>query len=73
MVFFQSGLAKIASWDATLWLFEEGTYVVPLLPPVPAAYLGTAAELCLPVLLVLGLGGRFAALALFAVNIVTVI
>lgn len=73
MVFFQSGLAKITSWSVTLSLFEDGTYVVPLLPPELAAYLGTGAELILPVLLVLGCGGRMAALALFAVNIVAVV
>lgn len=53
-------------------LFEY-EYAVPLLSPTAAAYLGTAAELVLPVLLVLGLGGRFAALALFLFNIVAVI
>lgn len=72
-VFFSAGMAKITSWSATLSLFEDGIYVVPVLPPVVAAYLGTAAELILPVFLVLGLGGRLAALALFAVNIVAVI
>jgi len=70
--FFQSGLTKIQSWDTTLALFEE-EYQVPLLPPDIAAYLGTAAEDGLPVLLVAGLGGRFAALALFVFNIVAVI
>ena len=46
---------------------------MPLLSPVAAAYLGTAAELGLPVLLALGLAGRFAALSLFLFNIVAVI
>ncbi len=71
-VFFKAGLAKIASWSGTLLLFEY-EYAVPLLPPELAAWLGTAAELTLPVLLVLGLGTRFAALALFVFNIVAVI
>jgi putative oxidoreductase len=35
--------------------------------------MGTAGELVLPLLLVLGLGGRFAALGLFVVNIVAMI
>jgi putative oxidoreductase len=70
--FFQSGLTKIQSWDTTLALFED-EYQVPLLPPDIAAYLGTAAELGLPVLLVAGLGGRAAALALFVFNVVAVI
>lgn len=71
-VFFKAGLTKIASWSATLALFEY-EYEVPLLPPELAAWLGTAAELTLPVLLVLGLGTRLAALALFVFNLVAVI
>jgi putative oxidoreductase len=70
--FWVSGLTKIQSWDSTLYLFQE-EYAVPLLPPELAAYLGTAAELGLPVLLALGLLGRFAAGALFLFNIVAVI
>ena len=46
---------------------------VPSLPPAAAAYLGTGAEIALPVLLVLGIGTRFAAIALFVFNIVAVI
>ncbi len=68
-VFFLAGLTKIRDWDTTLALFAD-EYKVPLLPPVLAAPLGTAGELVLPVLLVLGLGGRFAALGLFVVNAV---
>lgn len=70
-VFFKSGLLKVQSWESTLALFEY-EFAVPLLPPEMAAYLGTAAELVLPVLLALGLAGRFAALALFVFNIVAV-
>jgi putative oxidoreductase len=72
LVFFQSGLTKIASWSITLALFQ-GEYSVPLLPPVLAAYLGTAAELGFPILLVLGLGTRYAAFGLFVFNIIAVI
>lgn len=71
-VFFKSGLLKIQSWESTLTLFEY-EYAVPLLPPELAAYLGTAAELGLPVLVALGLLGRPAALALFIFNIVAVV
>jgi len=70
-VFLNSGLVKIQSWSTTLMLFEN-EYAVPLLPFELAAYLGTAAELALPVLLILGLFGQFAALALFLFNIVAV-
>ena len=71
-VFFKSGLLKTKSWESTLALFEY-EFAVPLLSTEMAAYLGTAAELGLPVLLALGLAGRFAALALFLFNIVAVI
>jgi len=71
-VFFKSGLTKIASMDSTIMLFTY-EYQVPLLSPTLAAYLGTAAELVLPVLLALGLGGRLAAAALFVFNIIAVI
>ena len=68
-IFFKSGLTKIQTWDSTLYLFRE-EYKVPLLPPDFAAYLATGAELVLPVLLVIGLFGRFAALGLFILNAV---
>jgi putative oxidoreductase len=58
--------------ESTFTLFEY-EYHVPLLPPMLAAYLGTAAELLLPVFLFLGLGTRYAALALFVFNIVAVV
>lgn len=71
-VFFRSGLTKLQDWDTTLLLFTE-EYRVPLLPPMWAAVAGTAGELVLPVMLLLGLGGRFAALGLSVVNAVAVI
>ena len=71
-VFFKSGLTKIHNWDSTLYLFSD-VYQVPLLPSELAAYLATSAELGLPVLLVMGLLGRFAAGGLFILNLVAVI
>lgn len=71
-VFFLAGLAKIRDWDITLLLFTE-EHTVPLLSPEVAAVLGTGAELVLPVLLVLGLVGRFSALGLSVVNFVAVL
>lgn len=68
-VFFISGLLKATRWDSTLALFAN-EYHVPALPPQVAAWLGTAAELGLPVLLLFGIGTRAAALALFVFNIV---
>lgn len=74
-VFFASGLLKIQSWDTTIELFTS-EFQVPILTklsPTLAAVMGTGGELILPVLLVFGLFGRFAALGLFVMNIVAVI
>lgn len=71
-VFFLSGLTKLRDWDTTLLLFTE-EYKVPLLSPGLAAVMGTGGELVLPVLLLLGLGGRLAALGLSVVNVVAVL
>ena len=71
-VFFLSGLTKLRDWGTTVALFTD-EFHVPLLSPQVAAALGTAGELALPVLLVLGLGGRLSALGLFVVNFVAVI
>lgn len=71
-VFFASGLTKLRDWETTLALFAD-EYHVPLLPTELAAVMGTGGELLLPVLLVLGLAGRFAAAGLFVVNAVAVI
>jgi putative oxidoreductase len=46
---------------------------VPVLPPELAALMGTAGEIALPILLVLGLAGRIPALGLSVVNAVAVI
>ena len=71
-MFFASGLTKLRDWDSTLFLFEE-EYSVPFIPFELAAYLGTAGELILPILLILGLASRFGALGLTVVNIVAVV
>jgi putative oxidoreductase len=71
-VFFMSGLTKLNDWSTTVALFTD-EYKVPLLSPSVAAFMGTAGELVLPIMLVLGLCGRFAALGLFVVNVVAVI
>ena len=71
-LFFLSGLTKLRDWDTTVALFTD-EYKVPLLSPSLAAFMGTAGELVLPVLLVLGLAGRFSALGLFVVNAVAVV
>ncbi|MBY0242391.1 MAG: DoxX family protein [Burkholderiaceae bacterium] len=72
LVFFKSGLTKIADWDSTLALFRD-EYQVPLLLPELAAVFGTTGELLLPLLLWVGLLTRPAALGLFFVNLMAVI
>lgn len=71
-IFFRAGLTKLASWFTTVMLFST-TYHVPLLSPEVAAFIGTAAELVLPVLLVLGFGTRIMILVFFIYNAVAAI
>lgn len=68
-VFWNSGMTKLPNWNTTLALFAE-EYRVPLLPPELAAYMATTIELTTPVLLVLGLLTRPAAIALLGMTIV---
>jgi putative oxidoreductase len=70
--FFQSGWLKITSWPSTLNLFQNEYKIIGMSPEI-AAYLGTAAELVLPVFFLLGLGARSPALIFFIYNICCVI
>lgn len=71
-IFFRSGMIKVHDWGSTLALFRD-EYKVPVLPPDLAAWAGTFGELAFPVLIVLGLAGRFGAAGLFVVNVMAVI
>jgi putative oxidoreductase len=71
-VFFRSGMIKISDWSSTLALFRD-EYTVPVLPPALAAVVGTFGELAFPVLIALGLAGRFGAAGLFVVNVMAVV
>lgn len=68
-IFLRSGLQKVSDWPSTLFLFETD-YRLPLLPPELAAPLAAATELTMPVLLILGLATRLAALPLLAMALV---
>lgn len=71
-VFWQSGQTKLDGWqvsDTAILLFRE-EYRLPLIDPVLAAHLAALAEHVLPILLVLGLAGRFAALGLLGMTAV---
>ena len=71
-VFFRAGIIKISDWSATLALFHD-EYKVPLLPPDVAACVGAFGELAFPILITLGLAGRFGAAGLFVVNAMAVL
>jgi putative oxidoreductase len=66
-VFWNSAMTKLANWDTAIELFTE-EYKVPLLPPELAAYMAATIELTTPVLLVLGLATRPAALVLLGMT-----
>jgi len=71
-IFFKAGWLKVVSWQSTLMLFRH-EFSVPFLSPEVAAVIGTGAELLLPVLLVLGLGGRISIVIFFVYNAIAVI
>ena len=66
-VFWNSAMTKLANWDTAVALFTD-EYKVPLLPPEIAAYMAASIELTTPVLLVLGLLTRSAALVLLGMT-----
>jgi len=62
-VFWYSGVQKISDMESTYFLFEY-EYQVPLISHKLAAILATGFELLCPVMLVVGLGSRLAAIPL---------
>jgi putative oxidoreductase len=71
-VFWMSGQTKITGWrvnESTIELFRN-EYNLPLINPVLAANLSALAEHVLPILLVLGLATRFAAIGLLVMTLV---
>ena len=62
----------MGSWSTTLALFQY-EYQVPVLSPQVAAVLGTGAEIILPVMLVIGLGGRITTFMFFMYNLIALI
>ncbi len=73
MVFWKSALTKTTTGlnlaDQTFMLFEY-EYALPLIPHDIAAYAATYAEHILPVMLIVGFAGRFAAFGLFLMTLV---
>jgi len=72
-IFFLSGRTKVTGLlhitDSAYYLFETD-YKLPFVPPHIAAHLATYSEHLFPILLVLGLGTRFSALALLGMTTV---
>ena len=72
-IFFLSGRTKVEGiltiTDGTYELFRT-EYALPLVPPDIAATMATGAEHLFSILLVLGLGTRFSALALLTMTLV---
>lgn len=63
LVFFNSGMLKLNSWQFAVLLFQN-EYKVPVLSPEVAALIATTFELSCPVLLFVGLATRLATLPL---------
>ena len=72
-IFFLSGRTKVTGWftltDDAFELFRT-EYALPLVPPEIATYAATFSEHVFPILLVLGLFTRYAALALLGMTLV---
>ncbi len=71
-VFWQSGRTKVDGWrlsDLAIELFRS-EYRLPAIDPVIAAHLAALAEHLFPVMLVIGIATRFAAVALLIMTLV---
>lgn len=68
-IFWRSAMTKLANWESAVALFTD-EYRVPVLPPELAAYMAVSIELATPVLLVLGLFTRGAAVVLLGMTAV---
>ena len=68
-IFWNSAMTKLSNWGTALTLFAD-EYKVPLLPPDFAATMAVSIEVSTPVLLVLGLLTRPAALVLLGMTTV---
>lgn len=71
-VFWQSGQTKVDGWHLSSSAIElfRSEYRLPLVDPTIAAYLSAVAEHLFPILLVIGLATRFAALALLVMTLI---
>lgn len=69
LLFFKSGIGRVTNdFESELFVFKE-EYKLPLLPPELWAVLTMAGEILVPILLVLGLFGRFAGLGILVMTL----
>lgn len=72
-IFWRSGRTKVEGWftlsDSAVALFTD-EYQLPWVDPALAALLAALAEHALPILLLLGLGARYAAIGLLIMTLV---
>lgn len=66
-IFLRDGWFKFQNWSSTVNLFNHHYFISPAF----VAALVIAAEIILPILLILGLGGRIIILLFFIFNIIT--
>lgn len=66
-IFLQDGWNKLQNWENTVRLFDNHYF----LSPAFTAGLALGAEIILPILLILGLGGRIMIFLFFIFNIIT--
>ncbi len=63
LIFFQSGLSKVEDWQTTLSKFQT-EWALPILSPGMSAWLATAGEMVLSIMLIIGFFTRFSACGL---------
>ena len=69
LIFFRSGRAKLEDFEETIEFFEDD-WALPFLSAEPAAFLATAGELILPIMLFVGLFTRIGAVGLLIMTAV---
>ncbi len=70
MDFFKSGLLKFDDMEETIEMFEDDWASAVIFSPEISAYLATAGELILPIMLFIGLFTRVGAIGLFIMAVV---
>lgn len=69
LIFFQSGLSKVEDWQTTLSKFQT-EWALPILSPGMSAWLATAGEMVLSIMLIIGFFTRFSACGLLIIVLI---